>query len=232
MKTRLPLFCFSMLFIASSDIVIAQAQNSNPEEVYKTLKYSPIAKQTNKKPLIGLYDLQFGLGAITNGEMGIDIDLGATLANMAYGNSDASTTVELHYDHAREQFDHSVNYMHFRRNNLYARIRPFTSSPTSESNFNNILAMIVAGLYADIGYSTANYFYKDYLDNRLEPDYQANGLFWGWGWNLIWRSENRWGATFGFGSKRYRVELPNGTESKYKIRTISLGTTYNLIWVL
>lgn len=197
---------------------------------------TPIVQQENKaskdaskfRPLLGLYDLQFGLGAITNGEMGLDIDFGATLINLAY-DDDASATVELHYDNAREKFDHTIDYLHFRRNNLYARIRPLTPSPNSESDFSHFLGVIVGGLYADVGYSTAKYFYKDYLDNK-GPDYSANGLFWGWGWNLVWRSENRWGATFGFGSKRYRVEMPNGTENKYKIRTISLGATYSLIW--
>ncbi len=119
--------------------------------------------------------------------------------------------------------------MHFRRNNVYARIRPFTPSPSSESGYEYILGMLIGGLYADVGYTNAKYFYQDYLDNK-GPDYKSNGMFWGWGWNMVWRSENRWGATIGFGSKRYRVKLPNATESLYKIRTISLGVTYNLIW--
>lgn len=219
---------FDVAFLASKKAQNSKVFNDNPvnENNNTTLENKP-AKDKNK-PMVGLYDLQFGLGAITNGEMGVDIDLGATLINLSYDN-DASATVELHYDNAREKFDHSLNYMHFRRNNLYARIRPLTPSPISESDFSNFLGVIVGGLYADVGYSTAKYFYKDYLDNK-GPDYSANGMFWGWGWNLVWRSENRWGATAGFGSKRYRVEMPNGTENKYKIRTISLGATYSLIW--
>lgn len=197
-------------------------QNSN------STKSISITEQSKKKPFIGLYDLQFGLGAITNGEMGLDIDAGATIINLSYDN-DASATVEVHYDNAHDKFDNFVNYLHFRRNNVYARSRPFTPSPSSESDYGYLLGTLVGGLFADVGYTNAKYYYQDYLDNK-GPDYKSNGMFWGWEWNIIWRSEHRWGATFGFGSKRYRVKLPNATESKYKIRTNSLGVTYNLIW--
>ncbi len=78
-------------------------QNSN------STKSISITEQSKKKPFIGLYDLQFGLGAITNGEMGLDIDAGATIINLSYDN-DASATVEVHYDNAHDKFDNFVNY--------------------------------------------------------------------------------------------------------------------------
>lgn len=196
--------------------------------------HQPTASASSKAedaPLLGVYDVQFSVGAITAGEMGIDLDAGATLVNYVYpGDNDVSATVALHYDFSRLSFSESMRYMHIRRNNVYARLRPFTSTPNSESYAANALGVLISGLYVDMGYSSGYYYYTDLLDNRQAPNYNANGLFWGWGYNLLWRKDNRWGFSGGFGSKRYSMKLPNGSESKYKARAISLGVVYNLIW--
>jgi hypothetical protein len=215
---------------------LAFSQQTNQKTTASVTQQSSIpAKQSKTKaeyvsqygPLFGLYDVQFALGAITSAEMGFDVDFGATLINLSYRDLDASTTAELHYSYSKQKFEDLMNDV---RSKVYVRIRPFCSSPVSETNTNNLLAMIIGGLYADVGYSGGKYFYTDYLDNRLAPDYSNNGLFWGWGWNLVWRAESRWGVTLGFGSKRYKLQMPDGTEGKYRSRLISLGAVYNLIW--
>lgn len=186
---------------------------------------------SESQPVLGLYDLQFAVSAITSGDMGIDVDLGATLVNLSYGkNNDASASIELHYDYSTQKFDASQGNMDFQRNHVYARLRPFTSSPNGETSGENIMALFIGGIYADLGYTKGYYFNKDNNGDRLAPDYKADGLFWGIGWNLIWRGENRWGANVGLGSKRYSVTLPNGTEGKYRTRLITLGVVRNLLW--
>ena len=65
--------------------------------------------------------------------------------------------------------------------------------------------------------------------NPEDTHFTSSGLFWGWGWNLIWRPEDkRRGASLGLGSKWYELEMPNGTKSKYKNRVFSFGFVYNL----
>lgn len=188
-------------------------------------------KSIERQPVLGFYDLQFAVSAITTGDMGIDVDLGTTLVNLSYGkNNDASATIELHYDYSRQKFGEILSEMHFRRNHVYARLRPFTSRPNGETSAENFMALFIGGLYADLGYTKGYYFYTDNNGDRKAPDYNADGLFWGIGWNLIWRNESRWGANLGFGSKRYTLTLPNGTESKYRTRLITLGVVYNLLW--
>lgn len=205
---------------STSNVTSNTSKTSNTEPTTKKLKI------TKNEPLLGLYDVQFALGAITSGDMGLDADLGATLINVAYGN-DASATVELHYAYSGQNFSSTMSD---RRNHVYTRIRPFCSTPLEETNANNLIGLFISGLYADVGYSTGHYYYSDYMGNRLTPDYSNNGMFWGWGWNLIWRSESRWGASVGFGSKRFIIQLPNGTQSKYKSPLISVGVVYNILW--
>lgn len=204
---------------------------SNSGSSSVTQPASKALKFSEREPLIGLYDLQFAASVITTGEMGYDVDFGATVLNLSYGKkSDASATVELHYDYSRQKFDNTMLYSNFRRNHVYARLRPYTSNPNAETYADNIAALFVGGLYVDLGYTKGYYFYTDLYDVRKAPDYNADGLFWGIGWNLIIRKENRWGANVGFGSKRYTIIQPNGTESKNKTRLITLGAVYNLKW--
>ena len=200
--------------------------NPSVSPVSKEQEGSP-SKHSEREPLIGFYDVQFALSAITSGDMGIDVDFGTTLVNFPYDkNNDVRATIELHYDYARQKF----STMQTRRNHLYARLRPFTFEPNSETSAENILAMFIGGIYADLGYTSGYYFNVNNIGERQAPDYNADGLFWGIGWNLIWRGEKRWGANVGFGSKRYSIELPNGSENKYKTRLITLGVVRNLLW--
>lgn len=204
--------------------------NPSVSPVSKEQEGSPL-KHSEREPLIGFYDVQFALSAITSGDMGIDLDLGTTLVNLSYGKTnDASATIELHYDHSRNKYGETLNDMNFRRNHVYARLRPFTSRPNGEIDAENFVALFIAGIYADLGYTKGYYYYTDVNGDRKGPDYNADGLFWGMGWNLIWRKESRWGANLGFGSKRYTITLPNGSENKYKTRLITLGVVYNLLW--
>lgn len=206
-----------------------QTSNQNKPPVAPAVKEQEgnNLKRSEREPVVGFYDVQFAVSAITTSDMGIDVDFGTTLVNFAYDkNNDVRATVELHYDYARQKFP----TMQTRRNHLYARIRPFTEKPNTETSPKNILAMFIGGIYADLGYTSGYYFNTDVVGERQAPDYNADGLFWGMGWNLIWRSENGWGANAGFGSKRYTLSLPDGTDSKYRTRLITLGIVRNLLW--
>lgn len=224
MKTiiLLPLLILSFVFTSAQQNAVKLSDKAH----YETTRNG----STNKrKSILGLYDVQAGVGVITNGEMGLDFDIGATLVNLDYG-SDASSTIELHYDHSRQKFDENVRYLKIQQNNLYMRIKPFTSSPLQETSAGSILAIFVGGLYVDVGYATGKFNYFDYLDMPTSPNITTHGFFWGWGWNLIWRAESQWGASLGYGSKRYNSELSNGANSKYRNRLICLGVVYSLNW--
>lgn len=229
-KTMEGNFDVPIIKASASSQTTAPASNSGTSSAVSQPASSP-AKSIERQPVLGLYDLQFAVSAITSGDMGIDLDLGTTLVNLSYGKTnDASATIELHYDHSRNKYGETLNDMNFRRNHVYARLRPFTSRPNGEIDAENFVALFIAGIYADLGYTKGYYYYTDVNGDRKGPDYNADGLFWGMGWNLIWRKESRWGANVGFGSKRYTITLPNGSENKYKTRLITLGVVYNLLW--
>lgn len=185
------------------------------------------AQEKDNGPLIGLYDVQLAAGVLFEGDMGIDLDIGSTLVNIAYG-SGASSTMELHYDYSKHNFDGMLQTMHVVRSNAYVRFRPICGNPQEKLVFGGngslyILGFLMAGLYVDVGYSKGYYYYKDYLTDIRSERYGANGLYWGWGWNLVYRSETAWGATFGLGNKNYKVSMPQGHRSWM----ISLGVVYN-----
>jgi len=221
-KTMEGTFDVPIIKASASSQTTAPASNSGTSSAVSQPASSP-AKSIERQPVLGLYDLQFAVSAITTGDMGIDLDLGTTLVNLSYGKTnDASATIELHYDHSRNKYGETLNDMNFRRNHVYARLRPFTSRPNGEIDAENFVALFIAGIYADLGYTKGYYYYTDVNGDRKGPDYNADGLFWGMGWNLIWRKESRWGANLGFGSKRYTITLPNGSENKYKTRLIPM----------
>lgn len=238
-EQKLPLKGAKKIMEGTFDLAIIKAgtssqntgQTSNPGKptvspAAKEQEGSP-SKHSEREPLLGFYDVQFALSAITTSDMGIDVDFGTTLVNFPYDkNNDVRATIELHYDYARQKFP----TMQTRRNHLYARLRPFTEKPNTENSAENILAMFISGIYADLGYTKGYYFNINNNGERQAPDYNADGIFWGIGWNLIWRNENGWGVNAGFGSKRYTIELPNGTENKYRSRLITLGVVRNLLW--
>lgn len=200
-------------------------------------------KPTENRPsIVGIYDIQIApginwmkpkSGLDISGEFGTNYSLGFTVINLAHGkNSGSSSTISMHYDYSRQNAEAALlGSWHFRRNELFARIKPFTHNPVYSTYDNRFLGVIIAGLYADIGYTNGTYYYSNYLDEKQAPDYSQNGLVWGWGYNLIHRPEDkRWGMTVGYGAKIYSWNKTNGDRAKYASRTIWVGATYNLVW--
>lgn len=189
---------------------------------------------------IGIYDLQLGAGVnwtkpkknmVSEGDFGTDWDAGLTLVNLSFGKKSwASALVEAHYDYSRQNFEaNPFGSYHFRRHEGYARIRPVTVNPTlpyAESGVDYVLLLLLTGFYADIGYSSGTYYYRDYLEERQAPDYEQKGMFWGWGWNLRFRTEGRTGISGGYGSKIYQWQNDHGKTIKYSSRSFSLAFIY------
>lgn len=197
---------------------------------------------------IGIYDMQFSTGVTftkpkkgmdnLDADFGTNYDLGFTVLNLAHTEGQGSaSTLSLHYDYSRQNFGtqgFSVGSWHFRRNEIYARFKPLTNNAAYSSTFDGrgsmyLLAMIFSGLYVDVGYSNGSYFYKDLMDVRQKPNHSQNGMFWGWGYNIVYRTD-RVGMSVGYGSKIYKWTKDNDNKSKYSSRTIWLGVTYNFVW--
>ncbi len=206
---------------------------------------STSSSTSNFKLPFGIYDIQIAPGVNwmkpkknlnLDGDFGTNYSFGFTAVNLEYGNSGASGTVSLFYDYSRQNADDFLGSWHFRRNELFARIKPFTNNPVYSNSYGGngsmyLLGFLFAGLYADVGYTNGTYFYKNYLDEKQAPNYQQNGFFWGWGYNVVHRpEESRWGMTAGYGSKIYTWTKANGDKAKYSSRTIWIGLTYNIVW--
>lgn len=196
---------------------------------------------------VGIYDIQVAPGVNwlkpkkgldLDGEFGTTYDVGITVVNLAHSKKGgSSSTISLHYDYSRQNAEAAImGSWHFRRNEVYARIKPFTNNPVSSTYFGGrgssyLLGLLFSGLYVDVGYTNGTYFYKNYLDERQAPDFSQNGLVWGWGYNAVYRPEgSRWGMTAGYGSKKYSWKKANGDLAKYSSRTIWIGVTYNFVW--
>lgn len=206
---------------------------------------SKSSSTSNFKLPFGIYDIQVAPGVNwmkpkknlnLDGYFGTNYSFGFTAVNLEYGNSGASGTVALFYDYSRQNADDFLGSWHFRRNELFARIKPFTNNPVYSNSYGGngsmyLLGFLFSGLYADVGYTNGTYFYKNYLDVKQAPNYQQNGFFWGWGYNLVHRpEESRWGMSVGYGSKIYTWTKANGEQAKYSSRTIWIGVSYNIVW--
>lgn len=167
------------------------------------------------------------------GEVGTDYDLGVTFLSVPLSKNDPSpvTTVALHYAYMRQNFSgyQIINDIKFRRNEVFARIKPFTFNPSYESEYNRVLGLLVAGLYADVGYSSGKYFYENIYGTTTTPDDKKNGMFWGWGLNLNFKN-GRTGAIVGYGSKIYNFDNSLGNTIKYSSRSFHFGLSYALDW--
>lgn len=207
---------------------------------------STSSSTSNFKLPFGIYDIQIALGVNwmkpkqnlnLDGDFGTNYSFGFTAVNLEYGNSGASGTVALFYDYSRQNAEDFLGSWHFRRNELFARIKPFTNNPVYSNSYGGngsmyLLGILFSGLYADVGYTNGTYFYKNYLDVKQAPNYQQNGFFWGWGYNMVHRNEDsRWGMSVGYGSKIYTWTKANGDRAKYSSRTIWIGVSYNLVWM-
>lgn len=195
---------------------------------------------------IGIFDVQVApgvnwikpkVGLNFDGDFGLTYDVGFTLINLAHSkNGGSSSTISFHVDYSKQNAEASLGSWHFRRKEIYARLKPFTNNPAYTSTFSSngswyLLGFLLSGLYVDVGYTNGTYFYTNYLDEKQAPNYAQNGMIWGWGYNAIHRpEESRWGMTAGYGSKIYNWTKANGDRAKYSSRMIWIGVTYNITW--
>lgn len=204
--------------------------------------FNGLSAQEQPKVTVGLLDLEAIVGInwtqpkknlSAEGYFGTDYDLGVTFLSVPLGKSDPSpaATVALHYDYSRQNFDsfQVTNEVKFRRHEVYARLKPFTFHPSYYSEYNRVMGLVLAGLYADAGYTSGNYFYEDVYDTTTTPNDKKNGMFWGWGWNLNFK-KGRTGGIVGYGSKIYSFDDSLGNAVKYSSRSFHFGVSYALDW--
>ena len=167
------------------------------------------------------------------GEVGTDYDLGVTFLSVPLSKNDPSpvTTVALHYAYTRQNFSgyQLINDIKFRRNEVFARIKPFTFNPAYPMEYSKVFGLVLGGLYADVGYTSGNYFFENVNGNITPPTDNKSGLVWGWGYNANIK-KGRFGGIVGFGSKRYNFASNNGSTIKYKSRSFQFGISYALNW--
>lgn len=163
---------------------------------------------------IGIYEIQVSPGINWvkpkkgldgfKGEFGMTYDVGVTVVNLVHPkDGGSSSTISLHYDYSKQKLSDEWS---FRRNEVYARVKPFTFNATKSAQDGNggFLVLILSGLYADVGYTNGKLYFENTQRGLGDIDDSQNGLFWGWGYSGIHRPENsRWGMKAGYGSKKY-----------------------------